>query len=105
MAEPFPAAPADTAIKPVTQSGQTEESTLGAAQATAAAARLQESEMLDERKDDANTGAQAIAEIRSLLAEGRRDEARARLAQLRAEDPEFLVPAELEMLLEGDAPR
>jgi hypothetical protein len=104
MAESFPAAPADTAIKPGPQSGQTEPSTLGAAQATAAAVRLQELEMLDEHKDEADTGAQALVEIRRLLAAGRREEARARLAQLRAEDPEFLVPAELEALLQGDAP-
>lgn len=104
MAEPFPAAPADTAIQPLTQSGQTEPSALGAAQATAAAARLQELEMLDGHQDGADTGAQALVEIRRLLAAGRREEARARLAQLRAEDPEFLVPADLELVLEGDAP-
>jgi hypothetical protein len=104
MAEAFPAAPAGAALESVTPPGPAEETALGKTQATAAGARLQEQEMADERKDHADTGTQAIAEIRRLLAEGRLDEARARLARLRADDPELLVPADLEMLIEGDAP-
>ncbi len=104
IAEPFPAAPAGAAVKSAPPADVSEATALGTSQSTETGTDRHDLEMADESEAHEDAGMQAIAEIRRLLAEGRRDDARARLARLRAEDPEFLVPAELEMLLEGDAP-
>lgn len=103
--DPAPAKPALPALEsPAGADAGKEASREPVAQSMEAAATAPSADAALVKRDVATTPEDLLGEIRQLIAAGRRDEARAQLTRLRTEYPEFLVPAEIQTLLEGDAP-